>query len=748
MQERSALQKALTNQFARPGGEASAEGSPIRLNLAAALLVAAALAAHRLTPLLKRRFGSWMPAPASPADLVPNLLAEPSIVAFFESLKDGPAGSVAGGASLATQARAPATAPAADAVPDRLQEFYDTTPGRLAELRTLLSEISRAPDETARQTKLLESFQRVSTLRESAGLPEMFPIWQVVFALEGLLKRLATKPAGFSPSVVRTAAGALDLLERLCRQRVKPNLVTEPPVRLLAVDDNPISRCAMSLALTKLFNAPDLAPDGQAALALAGRQAYDVIFLDVEMPGMDGFELCAKIHETELNCTTPVVFVTCHSDFASRAKSTLNGGYDLLGKPFLVFELVLKAITLVLQVRLGQSVLELRSASNEASTVSTPPAPKAPCGPAEPPAGGFPKALSINRKCKSLIANILRISGSWSVSRSKRDRKPQMNRHIVERASRLPRGRLALELSTAGAMPPPLLDSSGSGAQGASRSGVLFADALAPLQELQMRLQTLQQDPAPADHLEFLGEIYVHVHAVCAEAQRAELGAAFRLGSALESMLKKLLEQPKSWTPSTVQAAAAALELLLDLGRTRVNPDLARPPIQLLVVDDDPVARRAISGSLQLTFGRPDSVESGEAALRLTNERPFDLIFLDVRMAGMDGFATCSRIHQTRPNRHTPIVFVTSYDDLDSRAQAAASGGWGFIPKQVMASQINLVALSFILRGRMGRQMPALEAPPSLAGNVPESSSPAQVSHETASLGFFAWATPPVSLKS
>ena len=53
MQERSALGRALTNQFARPGEEASAEGSPTGLNLAVALLVAAAVAALRLAPLLR-----------------------------------------------------------------------------------------------------------------------------------------------------------------------------------------------------------------------------------------------------------------------------------------------------------------------------------------------------------------------------------------------------------------------------------------------------------------------------------------------------------------------------------------------------------------------------------------------------------------------------------------------------------------------------------------------------------------------
>ena len=253
----------------------------------------------------------------------------------------------------------------------------------------------------------------------------------------------------------------------------------------------------------------------------------------------------------------------------------------------------------------------------------------------------------------------------------------------------------------------------------------LSAAALAPLEELHERLQAAQQNAEPAGHLEFLGDLYLAVHQVCSEVQRAELSAAFRLGSALESMLKKLLERPKSWTPSNVQAAAAALELLLDVCRTGANPDLPQPPVQLLVVDDDPVARRAISGTLQLAFGRPDSAESGEAALRLAREKAFDLIFLDVRMPGMDGFAACSRIHQTQRNHLTPVVFVTRYDDVDSRAKAAASGGCGFVPKQVLASQLKLVALSFILRSRLGRQIPAFKATSSVADSGPDPASPA-----------------------
>ena len=155
-----------------------------------------------------------------------------------------------------------------------------------------------------------------------------------------------------TPSTIRTVAGGLDLLEDLCVPGLQPDLLTDRPLKFLVVDDDMISSNALSLSLKKAFSQPDLAGDGETALARATQQAYDVIFLDVVMPGMDGFEVCSKIRDTVPNRTTPVVFVTGQSDFDARVNSTLSGGNDLMGKPFLIFEVTVKALTLALQGRL------------------------------------------------------------------------------------------------------------------------------------------------------------------------------------------------------------------------------------------------------------------------------------------------------------------------------------------------------------------------------------------------------------
>ena len=162
---------------------------------------------------------------------------------------------------------------------------------------------------------------------------------------------LSGKIKNVTPSTLRTILGGLDLLDKLCVPGAAANLLTNRPFKFLVVDDDLISRQALGLSLKKAFSEPDLATDGFGALIQTARQVYDVIFLDVQMPGMDGFELCRLVHDSELNRVTPVVFVTSQSDFDARAKSTLIGGNDLLAKPFLIFEVAVKALTLALEGR-------------------------------------------------------------------------------------------------------------------------------------------------------------------------------------------------------------------------------------------------------------------------------------------------------------------------------------------------------------------------------------------------------------
>jgi CheY-like chemotaxis protein len=247
------------------------------------------------------------------------------------------------------------------------QDCPATPSKHLAALRNLVQELGLATRETDKQSLLASLARETEALKSASESPQSLLVWKVASALEALLKQLTGKAHSLNPSTLRTTVAAVDLIHTLSDPGIRPDLVEQPPVRVLAVDDDPISRHAISFTLKKALNLPDLAANGLTGLELATQNAYDAIFLDIEMPDLNGFDLCSKIRETTLNRTTPIVFITCKTDFNIRAKSSLVGGQDLIGKPFLTFEVALKALTLVIQHRLKQNAPE-KPAPQESGT--------------------------------------------------------------------------------------------------------------------------------------------------------------------------------------------------------------------------------------------------------------------------------------------------------------------------------------------------------------------------------------------
>ena len=201
---------------------------------------------------------------------------------------------------------------------------------------------------------------------------------------------------------------------------------------------------------------------------------------------------------------------------------------------------------------------------------------------------------------------------------------------------------------------------------------------------------------------EILAEIYLCLHALDPRTNFATRHPAIQVSAALEGLLRKLLEDPKHASPSTLVTLAAGVDLLQDLCGPGIRCDLiTQPPMRMLVVDDDPTSRRAVVCALQMAFEKPEAAESGEAALALAAERPFDLIFMDVQMPGMDGFTACAKLHETLLNRTAPVVFVTGQSDFNARTQMSRCGGSDFVGKPFLKSEITVKALTFALRGRI-----------------------------------------------
>jgi DNA-binding response OmpR family regulator len=234
-----------------------------------------------------------------------------------------------------------------------LQAFLESSSDTLATLRRATQEFNKAQDEASRMPPLMDLYRKVHSLTGSAGLAGLLSISQMAAALEVLLKDLYEKPKNINASTLRTVANGVDFLAELFAKGIEAEKAEPGPGSILVVDDEILSRRAITYALEKADLKSVSVEDPQVALKLASENPFSLIFLDVQMPGMDGFELCTKIRALPTNRSTPVIFVTSLTDFKSRAKSSLSGGSDLIAKPFMFIELSVKALTYVLRGRLA-----------------------------------------------------------------------------------------------------------------------------------------------------------------------------------------------------------------------------------------------------------------------------------------------------------------------------------------------------------------------------------------------------------
>jgi CheY-like chemotaxis protein len=236
---------------------------------------------------------------------------------------------------------------------DLFQCFVNSKPETLATLRRLLQQLTKAADEKARMEPLLELYRKVHALTGSAGIAGFNNTAQMTAALEVLLKELYDKPKNITASTVRTVAHSIDFIGEMFKSS-ETNTGELSEASILVVDDEILSRRAVSYALEKANLKSVDVEDSAEALRLATEKTFDLIFLDVQMPGMNGFELCTKIRGLSTNKATPIIFVTSLTDFKSRAKSSLSGGTDLIAKPFMFIELTVKALTHILKGYLTQ----------------------------------------------------------------------------------------------------------------------------------------------------------------------------------------------------------------------------------------------------------------------------------------------------------------------------------------------------------------------------------------------------------
>lgn len=119
-------------------------------------------------------------------------------------------------------------------------------------------------------------------------------------------------------------------------------------MRILIIEDNPDIAGNIGDYLELHKHIVDFASDGIMGLQLATQQTFDVIILDINMPRMDGFEVCKRLRQDH-QLDTPILMLTARDSLADKTTGFELGAWDYLIKPFELKELVMRINALKLR---------------------------------------------------------------------------------------------------------------------------------------------------------------------------------------------------------------------------------------------------------------------------------------------------------------------------------------------------------------------------------------------------------------
>ncbi len=122
------------------------------------------------------------------------------------------------------------------------------------------------------------------------------------------------------------------------REDAGPGALMESPIKVLLVDDEQTFVESLAKVLRRRGMAVHTAYDGESALAAASGEEFDVIVLDLTMPGMDGVATLQGLRRRDR--LTPVLLLTAHAEVERATQALREGAADFLLKPCPVDELV------------------------------------------------------------------------------------------------------------------------------------------------------------------------------------------------------------------------------------------------------------------------------------------------------------------------------------------------------------------------------------------------------------------------
>ncbi len=428
------------------------------------------------------------------------------------------------------------------------------------------------------------------------------------------------------------------------RRAVDEVRVPGEPLRVLVAEDNAVNAKVAEVFLRRLGHAVARASTGAQAIELLSREAFDLVLMDLEMPGMDGLAATRAIRDGlagERNRDIPIIAATAHALSGYQAACRAAGMNAFVAKP-----LDFKELTALV----GQAGARPVTGDDPAGTRNAPQARGGIGIPADP---GTPVPTGGDHSAAVDVRGVLeRLDGDRTLYRD------LCGIFLAEAPAALE----TLRRAAAG----------GTLAEVASSAHILKG-ALGAVGAVEARDVTALVETAARE----------------GDAERVAFGLPRVVAGVDEArkVIRGLLAagDPESRTGNVGGEPAASVPGPQAGGRAR----------RVLVVEDEVVNRKLLEKLVRDQGYAPVPAVSGEKALELLSA-DVDLVLADVMLPGMSGFDLVRRMRATRDFTEIPVIMITALSDEADRRMAWECGASDFIAKPVDRTELSLRMASLL----------------------------------------------------
>lgn len=465
---------------------------------------------------------------------------------------------------------------------------------------------------------------------------------------------------------------------------------------VLIVDDTPANIQVLGAMLKQEDYSVSVATNGQQGIDIAQKIRPDIILLDINMPGMNGFEACKRLKAMNATKDIPIIFLTAQTDIGSITEGFKLGAVDYVTKPFDSIELLVRIRT---HIELKRSREALVEAKDEAE-----------------------RATKLKDKFVTLVAHDVRsplnsIIGFLKVMENDTSViLHDKHREIAKRLIRAGEDMIGMvdqlldlsSLQTGRITPKPAFFDARQLAVHAINNLENLANAkhIVISNNLPSGLRVCADYRLFSEVLNNLisnaikftrsgGEITLF----CPEGKNNIVAVKDNGVGIPPAVLPDIFKQEvKTTTLGTAGERGTGLgmpfchEIMkIHGGNLTVESTIGEgtvfyaelPPRtpQILIVDDSPTTRSALREALDPLHAVIAEAETGEAALEMAARSKPDLILLDIILPGIDGFAVLEKLRKMEETAAVPVLIITSDKKEETRTKGFELGAQDFISK-------------------------------------------------------------------